>query len=121
MACPIFAVVGVSQHIGEQGIITASASGTQDMTSVQTNGTEVVFNVNNGATASNVTTSSGAVTTGTFQVLDAISGMVRHRKALTSMLAVLLQVPCRTSTIHIQIHKLHWWRQLIINLRLLRR
>ena len=42
------------------------------MTALQTNGTTVIFNVNNGDTAENLTTASGAITTGTFQIVDAV-------------------------------------------------
>jgi len=68
----IFAVVSPLTSTADKALFTASHTGVTDMTALQTDGTEVVFNVNKSTTAKNITSSTGAITVGTFQEVDAV-------------------------------------------------
>ena len=67
----IFAVINPASSTAAKTLVTASNAGITDMTSLQTNGTEVTFNANT-ATAGSITTTGSPLTTGQFQVLDVV-------------------------------------------------
>jgi hypothetical protein len=68
----IFAVASPLSSTTAKTLFTSGSSGVTDMVSLQTNGTTAIANFNNGTTASNVTTASGALTAKVFQVLDTV-------------------------------------------------
>ncbi|MBS2010695.1 MAG: chitobiase/beta-hexosaminidase C-terminal domain-containing protein [Cyanobacteria bacterium SZAS TMP-1] len=68
----IFAVVSPLTSAAAKALFSCSKTGVTDLTALSTNGTNAIFDANNGVTASNVTTTTGPVTVGTFQTLDAV-------------------------------------------------
>lgn len=68
----IFAVINPNTSSAAKTLFTASATGTTDLTALQTNASNVTFNANNNTTAGSITTSSSPLTTGSFQILDVV-------------------------------------------------
>jgi len=68
----IFSVVNPLTSAAAKALFSCSKTGVTDLTALSINSTNAIFDANNGVTASNVTTSTGPVTVGTFQTLDAV-------------------------------------------------
>jgi hypothetical protein len=79
----IFAVVNPATSAAAKTLFTASNTGVTDLTALSINNTNVIFNANKGATASNVTTTTTPVVIGTFQTVNAV-----HNGAASATISV---------------------------------